>query len=481
MGDDWQGRVTNKDAANPRDGEGSPSASSGRGSSARKRRVKVGLISLGCPKNVVDAERLLGRFLEAGHEPTSDPKQADILLVNTCGFKADAEAESRAAIAEMAALKAAHPGKRLVVTGCLAQRHGEKLRDEIPAIDLLAGTTGHDHLLERLSIPITPMPAADFSPASETGPRLLTTPSHTAYLKIAEGCDNPCTFCIIPRLRGPFRSRPLEEIIAEAEALAAGGVRELIVVSQDTTLYGRDLSPRLTLVDLLTRLERIRGVRWIRLMYLYPTLITDALLDHMAASTRILPYFDLPLQHADDGVLRRMRRAERADDLERLLVRIRTRIPAAVLRSVFITGFPGESDAEFAVLRAFVARSRFDHVGVFGFSDEPEATAFTLPDKVPMAVAEARRAELMTLQQGISREKLAEKVGQRLEMVIDGAEGSHPPRLVGRTTGQALEIDGITRLEGRATFPPGTFLPVVITASGDYDLKARQAGPPIAR
>ncbi|MBF0416984.1 MAG: 30S ribosomal protein S12 methylthiotransferase RimO [Magnetococcales bacterium] len=475
---DWKRRAFDKRASESREGGSSP-APSGRGAHLREKRTKVGLISLGCPKNVVDAERLLGRFLEAGHEPTSDPKQADILLVNTCGFKADAEAESRAAIAEMAALKAAHPGKRLIVTGCLAQRHGEKLREEIPAIDLLVGTTGHDHLLERLAIPISPMPAADFSLISEKAPRLLTTPPHVAYLKIAEGCDNPCTFCIIPRLRGPFRSRPPEEIVAEAEALAVGGVRELIVVSQDTTLYGRDLTPRLSLVDLLNRLERIPGVRWIRLMYLYPTLITDRLLDHIAASERILPYFDLPLQHADDGVLRRMRRAERAADLDRLIERIRSRLPEAVLRSVFITGFPGESEAEFATLRAFVVRSRFDHMGVFGYSDEPEAAAFALPDKVSVEVTEARRAELMTLQRAISREKLAGRVGQRMEMVIDGSEGAHVPRLVGRTTGQAWEIDGITRLEGRTPFAPGTFLPVVITASGDYDLKARQVGAAI--
>ncbi|MEO5346287.1 MAG: 30S ribosomal protein S12 methylthiotransferase RimO [Magnetococcus sp. YQC-9] len=445
----------------------------------KKRLPKVGLISLGCPKNVVDAERLLGRFLEGGHDLTSDPEQADILLVNTCGFKADAEAESRAAIEEMAALKAAHPGKRLVVTGCLAQRYGERLRAEIPAIDLLAGTTGHDQLLKRLTIPITPMPEADFATTSETAPRVLTTQPHTAYLKIAEGCDNPCTFCIIPRLRGPFRSRPVDEILAEAEALAAGGVRELIVVSQDTTLYGRDLNPRLSLVDLLARLEKIRGIRWIRLMYLYPTLITDALLDHIAASERILPYFDLPLQHAESQVLRRMRRAERPEDLERLVTRIRARLPEAVLRSVFIVGFPGESEAEFNQLRAFVANSRFDHVGVFTYSDEPESTAFGLPDKVPNEVAEARRAELMTLQRTISREKLTSLIGKRLEMVIDGSEAGRPPRLIGRTTGQAPEIDGLTRLEGRATFPPGTFLPVVITAAGDYDLKARIAGAPL--
>ncbi|MBF0339800.1 MAG: 30S ribosomal protein S12 methylthiotransferase RimO [Magnetococcales bacterium] len=445
----------------------------------KPRALRVGLISLGCPKNVVDAERLLGRFLEGGYEPTANPEEADLLVVNTCGFKADAEAESREAILEMAALKAAHPGKRLVVTGCLAERYGERLREEIPAIDLLAGTTGHDQVLGRLRIPITPMPAADFTHASELAPRVLTTLPHTAYLKIAEGCNNPCTFCIIPRLRGPFRSRPLEEIVAEAEALAAGGVRELIVVSQDTTLYGRDLMPRLSLVDLLARLERIRGIHWIRLMYLYPTLITDALLDHMAGSSRILPYFDLPLQHAHGETLRRMRRAERPEDLYRLLERIRRRLPEAVLRAVFIVGFPGESVEEFAALRAFVAESRFDHVGVFTYSDEPEAAAFHLTDKISAPEAEARREELMLLQQGISREKLAGLVGQRLELLVDGVESRPAPVSVGRTPGQAPEVDGITRVEGRPLLKPGTLLPVVITGSRDYDLTARIAGAPL--
>ncbi|MBF0627509.1 MAG: 30S ribosomal protein S12 methylthiotransferase RimO [Magnetococcales bacterium] len=443
----------------------------------KPRAQKVGLISLGCPKNVVDAERLLGRFLEAGYEPTSDPQAADLLVVNTCGFKADAEAESRAAIREMAALKAIHPGKRLVVTGCLAQRYGEKLREEMPEIDLLAGTTGHDQVVSRLTIPISVMPAADFASASELAPRLLTTQPHTAYLKIAEGCNNPCTFCIIPRLRGPFRSRPLEEIVAEAEALVAGGVRELVVVSQDTTLYGRDLTPRLDLVDLLVRLERIRGVKWIRLMYLYPTMITDKLLDHMAGSTRILHYFDLPLQHAHGAVLKRMKRAERPEDLVRLVERIRQRMPEAVLRSVFIVGFPGESAEEFAALRAFVEQTRLDHVGVFTYSDEPEAEAFGLPGKVSAEEAEARRGELMTLQQGISREKLAGLVGRRMVLLVDGVEGRVT---IGRTTGQAPEVDGVTRLEGRAIHPAGTMVPVEITGSKAYDLTARLAGAPIS-
>ncbi|MBF0212252.1 MAG: 30S ribosomal protein S12 methylthiotransferase RimO [Magnetococcales bacterium] len=442
----------------------------------KPRALRVGLISLGCPKNVVDAERLLGRFLEGGYEPTSDPAEADLLVVNTCGFKADAEAESRAAILEMAALKAAHPGKRLVVTGCLAQRYGDRLQEEIPAIDLLAGTTGHDRVLERLSIPITAMPAADFATVSEVAPRLLTTPPHTAYLKIAEGCNNPCTFCIIPRLRGPFRSRPLDEIIAEAEALAAGGVKELIVVSQDTTLYGRDLTPRSNLVELLARLERVRGVRWIRLMYLYPTMITDALLDHIAASNKVLHYFDLPLQHAHGAVLKRMKRAERPEDLKQLITRIRQRMPDAVLRSVFIVGFPGENDAEFDTLRQFVVESRFDHVGVFTYSDEPEAEAFQLGDKVLAEVAEQRRNALMTVQQEISREKLAELVGRRVVLLVDGIEKG---QTVGRTTGQAPEVDGITLLEGRPTLKIGSMVPVVITASKEYDLKARIAGPAI--
>ncbi|MBF0429313.1 MAG: 30S ribosomal protein S12 methylthiotransferase RimO [Magnetococcales bacterium] len=428
---------------------------------------------MGCPKNVVDAERMLGRFFEGGYELTSDPDDADLLVVNTCGFKADAEAESREAILEMAAIKQRHPGKRLVVTGCLAQRYGERLREEIPAIDVLAGTTGHDQLLTLLKSPTPAMPVADFVTASEHGPRLLTTQPHTAYLKIAEGCSNPCTFCIIPKLRGPFRSRPLEEIVAEAKALAAGGVRELIVVSQDTTLYGRDLQPRLDLVDLLKALETVQGVRWIRLLYLYPTLITNALLDCMAGSDKILSYFDLPLQHAHDGVLRRMKRVERETDLVDLVARIRARMPDAVLRSVFIVGFPGESEEEFICLRDFIVATRFDHVGIFTYSDEPEAEAFHLSDKISDELAQARRAELMALQQSISREKLAALVGKVMPVLVDGISENHDQAVVGRTYGQAPDVDGVTFLQGRHALKPGAIFPVEITGSSEYDLRGR--------
>ncbi|MEO5333672.1 MAG: 30S ribosomal protein S12 methylthiotransferase RimO [Magnetococcus sp. YQC-5] len=435
-----------------------------------KKSLKVGLLSLGCPKNVVDAERLLGRFLEGGYDLTVDPAKADLLVVNTCGFKADAEAESREAILEMAAIKAAHPGKRLVVTGCLAQRYGEQLRTEIPAIDVLAGTTGHDQLMEWLRAPSSRMPEPDFVTASDQAPRILTTLPHTAYLKIAEGCSNPCTFCIIPKLRGPFRSRPLEEIVGEAQALADGGVREITLVSQDTTLYGRDLQPRLDLVVLLNRLEQIKKIRWIRVMYLYPTLITDALLDCFAASEKILPYFDLPLQHAHDDVLRRMKRTERKEGLIALVERIRSRMPEAFLRAVFIVGFPGETEAEYECLYEFMARMRLDHVGIFTYSDELEAESYRLPDKVPADVATQRRERLMELQQRISREKLAKRVGKRLPVLVDGVE--HDGAVVGRIMGQALEIDGVTYLHGSIP-KPGSIVTVKITNSTEYDLHGR--------
>lgn len=435
------------------------------------KALRVGLLALGCPKNMVDAERLLGRFLEAGYALTHDPAKADILVVNTCGFKADAEAESREAIVEMSAIKAAYPGKRLVVTGCLVQRYQEQLLAEIPAIDLLVGTTGHDQLIDRLqqqsASPV--MPPTDFGTASETGPRLLTTLPHLAYLKIAEGCDNPCTFCIIPKLRGPFRSRPMAEILDEAKTLVAGGVREINIVSQDTTLYGRDLQPRLDLVTLLENLESIKKLAWIRVMYLYPTLITDGLLDCFARSKKILPYFDLPLQHAHSAVLRRMQRSEREEDLDRLIQRIRTRLPDAVLRAVFIVGFPGETWEEWQKLYDFMARTRFDHVGIFTYSDEPEAAAFQFPDKIPDEIAETRRDRLMELQEGISREKLATLVGKTLPVLVEGPSPEHDGVVVGRTSGQAIDIDGITFLKG-PTPKPGSIVPVRITASYEYDL-----------
>ena len=421
---------------------------------------------------------MLGRFLEGGYEITPEPEEADLLLVNTCGFKADAEAESRAAIAEMAAIKAAHPGRRLVVTGCLSQRYGEALAREIPDIDILTGSAQYDRLISIIEAPATPIgPAAvqppDAAPIrAEDAPRLLTGANHSAYLKIAEGCNNPCAFCIIPQLRGPFRSRTLESLEAEAAALAEQGVIELNLVSQDTTLYGRDLRPRTDLAALLKRLVRIDGIRWLRLLYLYPTLVTDRLLAVMAEEGKILPYLDIPLQHSHSDILKSMKRAEREADLRALLRRIRAHLPDAVLRTTFIVGFPGEGEAAFRHLHDFVAEGLFDHVGVFTYSDEVGTSAHELSGKVPAEVAQERLERLMVLQQEISRKKLARLVGRRLPVIVDGVSEESEWLMLGRTMGQAPEVDGLVYINEGAP-EPGGIVTVEITEAHEYDLVGR--------
>ncbi|MBF0623567.1 MAG: 30S ribosomal protein S12 methylthiotransferase RimO [Magnetococcales bacterium] len=437
---------------------------------------KVGLISLGCAKNLVDSEFMLGQFRDAGYEITPDPDQADLLVVNTCGFIADAEAESRAAIQEMADLKARHPGQRLVVTGCLSQRYGAQLVKDIPGIDVLLGSGQYQELIRAVQIP----QADPDRPALILGPptylpdgnarRVSTTPAHLAYVKIAEGCNNPCAFCVIPHLRGPFRSRPPLEIEAEVRQLAARGVKEINLVSQDTTLYGRDLSPRTDLTSLLNRLEDIDGILWIRLLYLYPTLISDRLLITILRQPKVVPYLDMPLQHFHTDTLTRMRRAERSTSVQRLLRRVRGVLPDAVLRTTMIVGFPGETDKEFQALYDFVAEAKFDHLGVFIYSDEKGTPAYDLPNKVPAEVAEERMNQLMMLQQGISREKLVRLVGQTIPVLVDRISTESDLLLEGRFAGQAPDVDGVVYINDGSQYPPGSMVQVRITESHEYDL-----------
>ncbi len=441
--------------------------------------TKVAVISLGCPKNLVDTEKMLGRFLEGGYEITPEPEGADLLLVNTCGFKADAEAESRQAIEEMAAIKAAHPGKRLVVTGCLSQRYGAALSREVPAIDILTGSAAYDRLIPIIESGPDPaisglaLPARN-EPLLEDAPRVVTTGSHSAYLKIAEGCNNPCAFCIIPQLRGPFRSRSPEAIETEARVLAGVGALELNLVSQDTTLFGRDLQPRTDLATLLERLVTIDGIQWIRLLYLYPTLVTDRLLSVIARQEKILPYLDIPLQHSHSAILQGMKRSEREADVRDLLRRVAEKLPDAILRTTFIVGFPGEGEGEFQHLYDFVAEGFFDHVGVFTYSDEAGTTACELPGKVPASVAEARRDRLMALQQRISREKLTRLVGKTLPVIVDAVSEADEWVMEGRTVGMAPEADGLVYIVEGAP-EPGQIVPVTITAAEEYDLVGRLA------
>ncbi|MEO5341009.1 MAG: 30S ribosomal protein S12 methylthiotransferase RimO [Magnetococcus sp. MYC-9] len=437
---------------------------------------RVGVVSLGCPKNLVDTEKMLGRFLQEGYTLTADPEEADLLVVNTCGFKADAEAESREAIQAMTEIKARHPGQRLVVTGCLSQRYGAQLAQEIPGIDLLIGSAQYEQLLPLVAanqasgevcLAVEPIPPT--LAAEEPLVRQLTTPAHTAYVKIAEGCNNPCAFCIIPRLRGRFRSRSLAEIEAEVVQLSRQGVVEINLVSQDTTLYGRDLSPRLSLADLLRRLARVEGIAWIRCLYLYPTLITPELLEVMACEEKVLPYLDMPLQHSHSAVLARMKRAERAKDIRRLLQQIRRRLPQATLRTTVIVGFPGESKKEFRHLYRFVGQGWFDHLGVFTYSDEQGTAAFQLPDKVSSRTARKRQKALMLLQQRISRKKLRAQRGETVAVLVEGPSAEHPDLMLGRTMGQAPEVDGLVYINAGQP-APGHIVPVTVTESHEYDL-----------
>ncbi|MBF0311069.1 MAG: 30S ribosomal protein S12 methylthiotransferase RimO [Magnetococcales bacterium] len=455
----------------------SRSKAGGKKASAASASPRVGLISLGCAKNQVDSEHLLGQFLSRGYRLTANPEKAQVLVVNTCGFLAAAEEESREAIREMSAIRQAHPDKRLVVTGCLAQRMGDALLADIPGIDLMVGSAQSQEvvtLLDQVNRGVVPKYQVKIPLQLENSgmPRVRITPAYTAYLKIAEGCDNPCSFCIIPQLRGHFRSRPPEDLLTEARHLVAEGVKELNLVSQDTTLYGRDLQPRSSLSVLIRELDALPGLRWIRLLYLYPTLINEELLRTMAASAHVLPYFDMPLQHVDGGVLAAMRRAERPEGIRKLLTRIREILPEATLRTTFLVGFPGESEAAFANLEALVAEGWFDHVGVFCYSDEAEAASHAFENKVPQEIAEARRERIMAVQQEISRQRLARRVGQRLTVLVEGPSEENQGILTGRSAAQAPEVDGqVFLVEGWAE--AGSLVEVEVTQAHEYDLVGR--------
>ena len=438
--------------------------------------VRIGMVSLGCPKNLVDTEKMLARFLQKGYLLTPDPEEADVLVVNTCGFKADAEQESRQAIEEMAAIKDRYPNKRLVVTGCLSQRYGADLVRDIPGIDILVGSAQYDQLIPLIEAHdsggeryIQVAPFDPYTPLQEEYAQVLTTPAHTAYVKIAEGCNNPCTFCIIPQLRGRFRSRSIEAIEIEVIRLSQQGVVEINLVSQDSTLYGRDLSPRTSLAVLLQRLARIEGIAWIRVLYLYPTLITTELLQVMASEAKIVPYLDIPLQHSHSDVLARMKRVERAEHIQALLESIDQYLPHAILRTTFIVGFPGESKDEFRHLQKFIAKGWFDHVGIFTYSDERGTAAYDLPHKITRKTARERRNILMRLQQKISRKRLKTQIGQTLPVLVDGVSAQSQWLMEGRTMGQAPDVDGIVYINAGMPLP-GTIVPVTITETHEYDL-----------
>ena len=455
--------------------------------------MKVGFVSLGCPKNLVDGEVMLGLARDAGHEITADPAAADAIVVNTCAFIDEAKEESIDAILEMAKLKRDGGARKLIVTGCLAERYRDQLKAEIPEIDVVLGTGEVPEITGALGgapgagvSPLTfhrPKPHAPSPQPPAPGPtylydastpRLLTTPGHYAYVKIAEGCDYTCAFCIIPTLRGSYRSRDEDSIVAEAERLAAGGVRELLLISQDTTFFGNDRGQRGALARLLRRLNRVDGLVWVRLLYLYPTTVGDDLLDVMAECEKVCRYIDLPLQHASADVLRRMRRPGNRQAYDKLLARARSRVPGVTLRTTFIVGFPGETEADVAELEAFVRDTAFEHVGVFTYSHEEGTRAFAMDDDVPAAAKKARKARIMAAQREVLAARHRAVVGRTMPVLVDGPSPDMPLVLQGRLEGQAPDIDSVVYFDecDASAYAPGTLIEAEVTRAQGYDFVA---------
>jgi ribosomal protein S12 methylthiotransferase len=446
-------------------------------SSAPSNGQSVGLVSLGCPKNLVDSEVMLGHLRAQGYAIASDAKAADVIVVNTCAFIDRAKQESVDTILEMAREKENGRAKRLVVTGCLSQRYDAELRREIPEIDATLGTGQVEDIVRAVSGEAT-VTDADTLPQwvyDHTAPRTLTTPSYMAYLKISEGCDYTCSFCIIPTLRGKHRSRRIDDIVAEARALAARGVKELVLVAQDSTRYGLDLGLRDGLALLLRALGQVDGVVWIRIMYAYPATMSDAILDAIAGEAKVVKYIDIPLQHASESVLKRMKRPTGKGNLLGLVQKMRERVPGVAVRTSFIVGFPGESEADFQELLAFVEAAQFDNVGVFTFSDEEGTSSFDLDGRVAASVKEARRRKLMAVQKRIATRRNKAHVGERVPVLVEGPHPDSDLLLKGRLASQAPEIDGAVMITdtGERSLSPGDFVTCEITKAHPYDLEAR--------
>jgi len=451
------------------------------------------MVSLGCPKNLVDSEVMLGLAQKAGHEFTDNPAAADVLVVNTCAFIDAAKQESIDTILEMAQHKKDGACQRLVVTGCLAERYRNDLVKEIPEIDAVLGTGEVPEIVKAIagmsSPGVAPLNFFRSSPGNPESarselptyiydadtPRVFATPRHYAYVKVAEGCDYACSFCIIPTLRGAYRSRPSASIVQEARSLAARGVKELLLISQDTTFYGIDRHERGALARLLRDLNTIDGLEWIRLLYLYPTTIDDATLEAMAECEKVCKYIDLPLQHASNPVLKRMKRPGTRSKYDGLLSRIRARVPGVSLRTTFIVGFPGETDADVDELYAFVNDHGFDHVGVFTYSHEEGTSAYGLADDVPTGVKRRRRNRVMGLQKRLIRGRQRARIGQRTRVLVDGPSADHELVLRARLSTQAPDIDASVYLAecDPSAYRGGDFVEVEIIGARDYDLIAR--------
>ncbi len=450
------------------------------------------MISLGCPKNLVDSEVMLGLAQQGGHELTQEAGQAEVLIVNTCAFIDSAKQESIDTILEMARHKTDGNCKRLIVTGCMAERYRDELKKEIPEIDAVLGTGQVPEIVGAITGGATPMtfyrsgqlasspkpPAPGALPTyiyDADTPRLMATPKHYAYVKIAEGCDYKCAFCIIPTLRGEYRSRPGDSIVREARALASRGVKELLLISQDTTFYGIDRNERGALGRLLRELNDVEGLEWIRLLYLYPTTIDDATLAAMAECEKVCNYIDLPLQHASNAVLKRMKRPGTRQSYDALLTRIRQRVPGVALRTTFIVGFPGETEADVDELCGFIGDHPFDHVGVFTYSHEEGTSAYQLDDDVPARSKTARRSRVMQLQKRLVRKRQRARIGERVRVMVDGPSADHELVLRARLPTQAPDIDASVFLTDcdPSDYRPGDLVDVEIVGATGYDLLVR--------
>jgi ribosomal protein S12 methylthiotransferase len=445
---------------------------------------KVGFISLGCPKNLVDSEVMMGQLKATGYQITADASEADTVVVNTCGFIDAAKKESIEAILEAARLKSDGKATRLVVAGCLVERYRDELKLSLPEVDAFIGTSQINDILavcdpktDTRSLPVISLGNQSATYLyDESTPRVLATPSHYAFIKIAEGCDRPCAFCFIPQMRGHFRSRRFGSIVAEAQQLAEEGVKELILVAQDSSRYGEDLGKQDALTHLLRELSHTNGIEWVRVMYAYPTHISDAFLDVLAEEPKAVKYLDMPLQHASQSVLKLMKRGGNRASLERLIKRVRDRVPGIAVRTTFITGFPGETEGDFEELLAFVKNAEFDRVGVFTYSDEEGTPAFDLPNKVDPKIAKQRRARLMKEQARISRKRNKARIGERVQVIFEGESNESDLLWQGRMETQAPDIDGCVLIndapEGFAP-APGDLVSVLITEAQEYDLVGR--------
>ncbi|NCD07972.1 MAG: 30S ribosomal protein S12 methylthiotransferase RimO [Negativicutes bacterium] len=438
--------------------------------------MKIGLVSLGCPKNLVDSETMLGLIEEKQITITNNPEEADLIIVNTCGFIESAKEESINTVLQMAEYKTIGNCKHLILAGCLGQRYSEELLADIPEVDAIVGTECYTEIVEVIDRVlkgerfICLLPFSNDKKVAKAIPRILTTPQHTAYLKIAEGCDNCCSYCIIPQIRGPYRSRPFEEVLDEARALVSSGVKEIILVAQDTTRYGEDLYGRLRLAELLQELNKIDGVHWIRILYCYPQYFNDELIETIASCEKVCKYVDIPLQHISDSLLSSMNRHDTKLQIENLLEKLRSRIPGICIRTTFIVGFPGETATDFEELKDFVARQNFDCAGVFTYSQEEGTAAALMPNQISDEVKQDRYHELMAIQARASEvmhQNLEEKT---LEVLVEGFDEQNSELAYGRSYREAPEIDGRIYIENATGIKIGEFVKVRILQGFTYEL-----------